>query len=113
MGDGRCELAKKKCVPCQGGVEPLGGEELEKYKGMVGERWEVVEGKKLSGDFKFKNFKAALDFVAKVGAIAEEEGHHPDICFGWGKAHIEIWTHKIGGLHENDFILASKIDEVS
>jgi 4a-hydroxytetrahydrobiopterin dehydratase len=103
-------LARKSCVPCKGGTPPLTGGEIAPLLAEV-EGWEVVNGHHLRKTFRFTNFKATLDFVNRVGAIAEQEGHHPDICFGWGKATCEIWTHKIDGLTESDFILAAKIDE--
>jgi 4a-hydroxytetrahydrobiopterin dehydratase len=76
------------------------------------EGWEVVEDHHLRKTYEFKNFRAALDFVNRVGELAEEQGHHPDICFGWGRAEITIWTHKINGLTESDFVLAAKIDHL-
>ena len=74
--------------------------------------WKVVDEHHLRKEYKFKNFREALDFINRVGELAEEQGHHPDICFGWGKAEITIWTHKIDGLTESDFILAAKIDNL-
>lgn len=103
-------LAKKVCVACRGGIPPLKGAELEKYKNQLAEGWHVVEDHHLEKEFKFKNFKEALDFTVKVGELAEKEGHHPDIYLAWGKVVVKTWTHKIDGLHENDFILAAKID---
>jgi 4a-hydroxytetrahydrobiopterin dehydratase len=105
------ELASKTCVPCRGGTPPLKGEELDPLKRQVPE-WEVVEEHHLRRVFRFKNFREALDFVNKVGELAEEQGHHPDICFGWGKAEVTVWTHKINGLTESDFIFAAKVDTV-
>ncbi|MBW8057319.1 MAG: 4a-hydroxytetrahydrobiopterin dehydratase [candidate division NC10 bacterium] len=104
------ELARKSCVPCKGGTPPLTGAEIAPLITQV-EGWEVVEEHHLCKTFRFKDFSASLDFVNRVGAIAEQEGHHPDICFGWGKATVEIWTHKINGLTESDFILAAKVNE--
>ena len=102
-------LTSKKCVACEGGVPPLSGTLLEPYlKEVMG--WEVVDGKKIRKVFTFPDFKGALAFVNKVGEIAEAEGHHPGIQLGWGKVVIELTTHAIGGLSENDFILAAKID---
>lgn len=104
------KLSEKKCVACEGGVAPLQGKELRTYLEEV-ENWELVEGKKIKKEFVFKNFKEALAFVHKVGEIAEEEGHHPDIhLVSYKKVIIELWTHAIGGLSENDFIVAAKID---
>ena len=105
-------LAKKACVPCQGGTPPLTGAEIAHLLPQVG-GWEVVGEHHLRKTFRFKDFQAALDFVKRVGAIAEREGHHPDICFGWGRATIETWTKKIKGLTESDFIMAAKIDEAA
>jgi 4a-hydroxytetrahydrobiopterin dehydratase len=106
-------LAAKSCTPCRGGVEPLSLAVAREYlEGTP--RWSLVDdGHRLERKFSFKDFAAALDFVNHVGAIAEEEGHHPDISFGWGYATVSVFTHKIKGLHENDFILASKIDRLS
>jgi 4a-hydroxytetrahydrobiopterin dehydratase len=104
-------LSRKECVPCKGGVPPLSGEELEQLKAQV-DGWDVVEEHHISKTYKFPNFVKALAFVNKVGEIAEEQGHHPDIFLAWGKARIKTWTHKIDGLTESDFILAAKIDEI-
>ena len=106
------QLADKKCVPCRGGVLPLKGAELEKLHREV-PRWTVVQDHHLHRAFKFPDFQQALDFVNRVGALAEEQGHHPDILLAWGKAEITLWTHKIDGLTESDFIMAAKIDRVS
>ena len=102
-------LASKHCVPCHGGVPRLGREEIEPLLSQL-DGWEVVEEHHLSKAYKFRNFADALAFVNRVGAVAESEGHHPDISFGWGYARIEIYTHAIGGLSESDFILAARID---
>ncbi len=105
------ELADQKCVPCRGGIPPLAGTELEKFhKGVPA--WSVVDGHHLQREFKFPDFQKALDFVNRVGAVAEEQGHHPDILLAWGKAEITLWTHKIDGLTESDFIMAAKIDRL-
>jgi len=105
-------LADKKCVPCRGGVPPLKGEELKKLHNGIPE-WEVVSEHHLHREFRFPDFKQALDFVNRVGSIAEQEGHHPDILLAWGKVGITLWTHKIDGLTESDFILAAKIDRLA
>ncbi len=105
------ELADKKCIPCRGGVPPLKGAELDSLKDQV-PGWEVVSEHHLKKAFAFPDFKTALDFVNRVGAVAEEQGHHPDIYLGWGKVEITMWTHKIDGLTESDFILAAKIDRL-
>ena len=104
------DLAQKKCVACEGGAAPLNAIEAEVLLKQV-KNWSLSpDAKKLSKEFKFKNFADALAFVNEVGAIAEQEGHHPDISLSWGKVFIELTTHAIGGLSENDFILAAKID---
>lgn len=106
------DLSQKTCEPCQGGVPPMEHEDIQDYLNMVDDAWEAVDDHHLTRHFEFEDFQAALDFVNEVGAIAEQEGHHPNISFTWGEADIKVYTHKIDGLHENDFILASKIDEV-
>lgn len=103
------KLSEQHCVPCRGGVPPLSQSEIETLAGQV-EGWRVIENHHLRKDFKFKNFAAALRFVNMVGEIAEREGHHPDVSFGWGYAEIKIYTHTINGLTESDFILAAKIN---
>ena len=105
------ELAKKHCVPCRGGVPPLKGEELQKLAAQVS-NWKVVDEHHITKSFLFPDFKTALDFVNRVGAVAEEEGHHPDLTLTWGKVDVKTYTHKIDGLTESDFILAAKIDEL-
>ena len=109
------DLANKKCIPCEGNIPPFDFEEIHNYLKQV-DGWEVVEDKidgfHLIKNFKFDNFLQSQEFVNKVGKIAEEEGHHPEISFGWGYAKINISTHAIEGLSENDFILASKIDKI-
>ena len=106
------ELAGRRCGPCEGGTPPLTGAELQKLKRVLGRGWDVVEGPRLAKAFKFKNFQEALDFTNLVGAVAEEQGHHPDIALAWGKVGITVWTHAIGGLSENDFVLAAKIEKL-
>lgn len=104
-------LADKTCVPCRGGVPALTGEEarplLEQLSG-----WQVIEGHHLHKSYQFPDFQQALDLVNRVGAVAEEQGHHPDLLLAWGKVEITIYTHTIGGLSEGDFILAAKIDRL-
>ena len=110
------DLLNKKCVPCEGGVLPFDISEIHKYQKKV-DGWDVVKNTKeiyfLEKNFKFKNFIESQKFVNEVGKIAEIEGHHPDILYGWGYAKISITTHAIVGLSENDFILAAKIDKIS
>ncbi len=103
------DLSSRSCVPCHGGVPRLTGAELETYAQQVTD-WQVVEEHHLQRAYKFTNFADALDFVNRVGAVAEAEGHHPDIRVGWGYAEITIYTHAIDGLSESDFILAAKVD---
>jgi 4a-hydroxytetrahydrobiopterin dehydratase len=105
------ELATKKCVPCQGGVPPLGHDEIMPLLNQLS-GWEVIEGHHLTRNYDFPDFLTALSFVNKVGGVAEAEGHHPNITLTWGKVGIELFTHKIDGLTESDFILAAKIDEL-
>ena len=105
------ELAEKKCIPCKGGIPPLKGEAILTLQSHVKD-WKVIEDHHLGRTFKFPDFQSALDFVNRVGAKAEEEEHHPDIALSWGKVEITIWTHKINGLTESDFIMAAKIDQV-
>lgn len=105
------KLASRDCVPCRGTVPPLPGAEIENLlKELSG--WEAVAHHHLRKRFEFQNFRQALALVNRVGELAEEQSHHPDIYFGWGYAEIHIWTHKIDGLTESDFILAAKIDEL-
>jgi 4a-hydroxytetrahydrobiopterin dehydratase len=106
------DLTKKECVPCKGGVPPLGERELTELLDQLGGGWRVVEGHHLEKDYLFKDFKTALAFTNRVGELAESQRHHPDIYLTWGKVRLSIWTHKIGGLTESDFILAAKADTV-
>ncbi len=108
-------LAEKTCVPCRGGVPPLAGAELKAiYDQLPGKKdWNVVDEHHLTRTFTFPDFKQALDFVNRVGAVAEEQGHHPDILLAWGKVEITLWTHKVNGLTESDFIMAAKVDQLA
>ena len=109
------DLTEKKCVPCEGGAVPFDINEIHKYQKKV-DGWKIVQNENkiffLEKKFTFENFLKSQNFVNKVGKISEEEGHHPDIMFGWGYAKINITTHAIEGLSENDFILAAKIDQL-
>jgi 4a-hydroxytetrahydrobiopterin dehydratase len=105
------DLASRNCVPCRGGVPPLAGKELESLARQVPE-WHIVNGHHITRTFKFPDFRQALAFVNKVGELAEQQGHHPDIFLAWGKAEVTTWTHAIDGLTESDFILAAKIDRL-
>ena len=113
MSDETCSLAEKECKPCQGGVLPLAGEELQSLHDELGNDWQVIDGHHLEKEYSFENFAEALEFTNKVGALAEEIFHHPDIFLTWGKVKITIWTHKIDGLNEADFIFAAKADAVA
>ncbi len=110
MSEESCSLSDRECKPCQGGVPPLTGEELHKLRNQLGNDWEVIDGHHLEKEYSFKNFAEALEFTNKVGGLAEEIFHHPDIFLSWGKVKIIIWTHKIDGLNEADFIFAAKAD---
>ena len=105
------DLASKTCVPCRGDVPALRGEHLHNYSHQL-PQWIVVEEHHLTRTFNFPDFKEALDFVNRVGAVAEEQGHHPDLLLTWGKAQVTLWTHKVNGLTESDFIMAAKIDSL-
>ena len=107
------DLASKSCVPCRGGVPPLAGAELERLLVELGPNgWRAVDGHHLEKEYPFKDFVSALAFVNKVGAEAEAQGHHPDVYLAWGTVRITIWTHKIDGLTESDFVLAARIDRL-
>lgn len=105
------DLATRTCVPCKGGVPPLKGGDLKELSCQLS-GWKVVDEHHITRTFDFPDFCSALDFVIKIGEIAEQEGHHPDILLRWGKVTVTIWTHKIDGLTESDFILGAKIDEI-
>ena len=106
------ELAAKECVPCKGGVPPLKGEELSALKEQLGGDWRVVNEHHLEKEYGFPDFQTALDFTNRVGEMAEKQGHHPDIYLAWGKVKVTVWTHKIDGLTESDFVFAAKSDQV-
>ncbi|MBI4439839.1 4a-hydroxytetrahydrobiopterin dehydratase [Candidatus Woesearchaeota archaeon] len=105
------ELAKKTCVPCMGGVPGLKGKDVDRLLKQLGNKWKVVDERHLEKEYKFKDFREALDFTNRIGNLAEEQGHHPDIYLAWGKVRLTVWTHKIDGLTESDFIFAAKADE--
>ena len=107
------DLAMLQCVPCKGATPPLRGPELDSLLARLGNDWRVVEEHHLEKEFQFKNFRDALDFTDRVGDLAEEQGHHPDIYLAWGKVRLTVWTHKIDGLTESDFVFAAKSDRVS
>ncbi len=106
------DLTQQKCVPCEGGVKPFEKSEIEIYLTYLKTAWEVDDNKKIEKKFKFKDFKEVMEFVNKVASIAESEGHHPYIGISYNVVEIEIWTHAIGGLSVNDFILARKIEDL-
>jgi 4a-hydroxytetrahydrobiopterin dehydratase len=106
------ELAKRKCAACDGDTPPLKGEALHALKGQLSGGWRILKEKCLERQFQFPDFRSALEFTNRVGGLAEEQGHHPDIFLTYGEVRIQIWTHKVNGLTESDFILAAKIDEL-
>lgn len=106
------ELTKKSCVPCKGGVPPLKGEKIITLIRQLKQGWHVIDDHHLEKEYSFPDFKSALSFTNKVGELAEHEGHHPDLFLSYGHVKITLWTHKINGLTESDFILAAKCDEL-
>jgi 4a-hydroxytetrahydrobiopterin dehydratase len=104
------ELTQKECIPCSIGTPPLKEKQITIFLTELGSQWNVVEGHHLEREFSFEDFVQALAFTNKLGALAETEGHHPDIYLAWGKVKVTIWTHKIDGLSESDFVLAAKIN---
>ena len=106
------QLADKQCVPCRGGVPPLKGQQLQGFLRDV-PQWTAPNEHHLRREFRFPDFQQALDFVNRVGAVAEQQGHHPDMLLSWGKVEVTLWTHKIDGLTESDFIMAAKIDRLN
>lgn len=107
-----CDLSKKNCTPCRGGIPPLQGDPLERLHRQLGKGWKVIQEHHLEKEFLFKDFQEALAFTNKIGVLAEKEGHHPDILLSYGKVTIQLWTHKIDGLSENDFIFAAQCEHV-
>lgn len=103
-------LSEMQCVPCRGGVPPLEGKEVRRLHSELGGGWRVVDGHHLEKDFEFPDFRKALDFTNRVGELAEEQDHHPDILLSWGRVRVTIWTHKIDGLTESDFVFAAKTE---
>lgn len=106
------ELAKNECAPCKGGISPLKGSDLKSLLKKLGGSWQLIDEHHLEKEYKFENFRQALGFTNKVGELAENQGHHPDILLAWGKTKLTIWTHKVDGLTESDFILAAKADQL-
>lgn len=105
------ELISKKCIPCEVGGDPFSEEKIKAYTPAV-PTWEVVDNLRIKKEFRFENFRQAMDFVNKVSVIAESEGHHPDIYIFYNQVRLELFTHEVGGLSENDFILAAKVDNI-
>ena len=106
------KLAEKSCIPCTGGVPPLAGEEQDRLAKELEDDWKIVDRHHLERRFTFDDFAAPLDLVNRIGRLAEEEGHHPELTLTWGRVDVRIWTHKIDGLTESDFVLAAKIDQL-
>jgi 4a-hydroxytetrahydrobiopterin dehydratase len=106
------DLSKKKCIPCEGGIPPLSEKEIAEYKMHVSKDWKVEQNRKISREYFFVSYRHTVDFINKIADLAEKEGHHPVMHVYFGRALIELWTHSIEGLSENDFILASKIDKL-
>lgn len=106
------ELSSRECIPCKGGTPPLAGREVAELLDRLAGGWRVVDEHHLEKEYRFKDFRAALAFTNRVGELAEAQGHHPDIHLAWGKVKLTIWTHKINGLTESDFILAAKADKL-
>jgi 4a-hydroxytetrahydrobiopterin dehydratase len=109
---GSTPLARRECIPCKESVAPLKGEQLRTYQDLLYGDWKVVNEHHLERVFRFKNFREALAYTNRVGELAEEQGHHPDLCLGWGRVQVTIYTHHIDGLHESDFVLAAKINNL-
>ncbi len=109
----QCNLAKKQCTPCKGSTPPLKKEEIQTFIKQLKPEWKVVEDRLIEQTILFKNFREALAFTNRLGELAEKEGHHPDIFLTYGKVVIQLWTHKIQGLTESDFIMAAKIDQMT
>lgn len=107
------DLADKTCTPCRGGVPPLEGEKLERLAAELGGGWNVVDGHHLEKEYRFPDFRQALEFTNRIGELAEEVNHHPNIFLTWGRVRVELWTHKIDGLNEADFVWAAKADRLA
>ncbi|HXH19692.1 MAG TPA: 4a-hydroxytetrahydrobiopterin dehydratase [Chitinophagales bacterium] len=106
------ELTQKKCIPCEKGTTPFNETEIKAYARKLRAKWDVEDGKKIKRKFKFTDFRETIAFVNRIAEVAEEERHHPDLFITWNILEVTLWTHAIGGLSENDFILAAKIDEL-
>lgn len=113
MPESTCELALQKCTPCEGGIAKFTCEEIAHKRGQLDQGWTLDDsGQVLCREFKFKGFAKTLYFVNALAFLADQEGHHPDVCFGWGYCTVRFTTHAIGGLSENDFICAAKVDRL-
>ena len=106
------DLTRKKCKPCEGGIPALNMDEIEEFKKNISDNWHVIQGPRISREFAFVNYRHTMDFVNKVADLAEDQGHHPVMHVYYGRVEIELWTHAINGLSENDFIMAAKIDDL-
>ena len=106
------DLADRSCVPCKGGVPPLAGEALRDLFARLGGGWTLAEDRRLEKEYRFRNFREALAFTNRVGELAEAENHHPDLLLAWGRVKVTLFTHKVGGLTESDFVMAAKIDRL-
>jgi 4a-hydroxytetrahydrobiopterin dehydratase len=106
------DLASRNCEPCKGGTPPLSAEQQAPLKAQLDADWKIVNGHHLARSYRFRGFRDGLDFVNRIGELAEQQGHHPDLYLRWGEVRVEIWTHKIDGLHEADFIFAAKCDRL-
>lgn len=106
------DLSKKKCKPCEGGIPPLNGKEIDSYKKLISPDWKIIDNNRITREFFLVSYRHTIDFVNKIADLAEEEGHHPVLHIYFGRAVVELWTHAINGLSENDFILAAKIDKL-
>ena len=105
-------LARQECIPCKGGTPPLEGAALESLAEQLGGDWSVVDGHHLEKEYRFPDFVTALGFVNEVGELAEAQNHHPDMFLAWGRVIVRIWTHKIDGLTDSDFVFAAKADSL-
>ena len=104
------DLAEQQCIPCKGGIPPLKGSDLSSLLQKLNHDWQVIKEHHLEKEYRFQNFRDALSFTVRVGDLAEAQGHHPDIYLAWGKVKLTVWTHKIDGLTESDFIFAAKAE---
>ena len=104
------DLAEMECIPCKGGIPPMTSQQIAPWQARLGGGWQVVEDHHLMKEFRFPDFRRALAFTNEIGELAERIGHHPDLHLAWGKVGVTIWTHKIGGLSESDFVFAAKVD---